>query len=792
MLFRSTRRRSLSLGHKPNGKSAKGNGVTSPTSPTASASSPISPTDWSDFSAVGFGDSSLGSNFASTLFDNDIEVTSPPSRKPSRRQRTSPHRGRRSSLDNPNPTTPVMSRSPKQWKTKTSVVRLTKIDEAFIDFWSDGMTDPVASNWPNFVVAQLKSLPGIESVGWLVIEQTFTRPPPPPEPVETRPVNVRRPSSPRPSMRSEVSARKSSTFAAARKRFSFFSATSKESVVATHDGKTGGRKKAAKAPKVGEMGEILPEVKESTPPKEVPPPPVPAKEDLPVPAAPTALGLIGVADGTGSEPAVAAASDERGVEGEVAASAKPADSTPVQAPSTAVPDTDPGSPGVDAASPISLAQTPTADDFPPVPVDTARPVSLPAAPIVNAPIQTEDTAGSIAAPAPAVVSIPVDNAETSAEAVLPPAPESVVLAGQTPGPQVALGTSEPLALAETSEETEVRIVEPAVHEAVEEDHPIPANGHVSEEQTEEIPTQPVAKEDAADHHEPEATEPTVNDPAPSTAEELTAPQEPITVQEPDLVAEAAGEVVEHTTVDRTSSSNTLDDITTARPAIDVIVSSPTAEAVRAVSETAEVILTTEESNQPDSHVEAASGALEEQPVGKGRTLEEQDVTAVQQLALDDTPKPEARLAEPDSMTTAVAEASSALIEAESHVSDEANQEPITEAEAVASENKSVSVDEHSQIADPEHINAEIATEPVQMASASDETTTTHALSDAIVNHEINLESIPADISPTTIEVATIQNGSHSAEDTKGAETGEQPAPESVHQSEHPCKVDIRL
>ena len=66
-------------------------------------------------------------------------------------------------------------RSPKQWNTKATVVGLTKIDEAFVDFWSDGLTDPIAADWPNFVLCRLKPLPDMPAQ-WLVIEQTFTRP----------------------------------------------------------------------------------------------------------------------------------------------------------------------------------------------------------------------------------------------------------------------------------------------------------------------------------------------------------------------------------------------------------------------------------------------------------------------------------------------------------------------------------------------------------------------------------------------------------------------------------------
>ncbi|KZT00397.1 uncharacterized protein LAESUDRAFT_625829, partial [Laetiporus sulphureus 93-53] len=57
---------------------------------------------------------------------------------------------------------------------------LIQLDEAFVDFWSDALLDPIASDWPIFVVCQLKPLKDVEAGGrpisWLVLEQVFTRP----------------------------------------------------------------------------------------------------------------------------------------------------------------------------------------------------------------------------------------------------------------------------------------------------------------------------------------------------------------------------------------------------------------------------------------------------------------------------------------------------------------------------------------------------------------------------------------------------------------------------------------
>ncbi|OBZ74292.1 hypothetical protein A0H81_05232 [Grifola frondosa] len=142
-----------------------------------------------------------GKDLASTLLDNDVEVTAPPtvSRKSSKKRLASPGRGRGLSAETPplppltNAHTPL---SPRPLTSKTTVVDLVKLDEAFIDFWSDA---PAGSYL--VILAQLRS----------------------PDALADFP---RRASSPRPSTRSEPSSRKSSTFTAARRRFTFFSQSS--------------------------------------------------------------------------------------------------------------------------------------------------------------------------------------------------------------------------------------------------------------------------------------------------------------------------------------------------------------------------------------------------------------------------------------------------------------------------------------------------------------------------------------------------------------------------------------
>ncbi|KIY42969.1 hypothetical protein FISHEDRAFT_24557, partial [Fistulina hepatica ATCC 64428] len=51
-----------------------------------------------------------------------------------------------------------------------------EIDEAFPDFWSDSLLDPIAEDWPIFVVCRLKDATDVQ---WLVIERSFSRYTPP-------------------------------------------------------------------------------------------------------------------------------------------------------------------------------------------------------------------------------------------------------------------------------------------------------------------------------------------------------------------------------------------------------------------------------------------------------------------------------------------------------------------------------------------------------------------------------------------------------------------------------------
>jgi Domain of unknown function (DUF1708) len=273
------RRRSMSLGSVPNGRavakapingnntSAVANGLHK--SPAAfPAAAPESPKNWDEFSAAGFSELNISRDFASTLLDTDIEVTNPPPlRKASKKKtrRPSPlRRYTRSSLDIPataHPTSYPSSEAPPLpiVITKSTSITLIKLDEAFVDFWSDALLDPVSYNWPKFVICQLRRplevTGGGKAVNWIVIEQIFTRPPPevrtaslsPEYAVKTAGVPLKRTISPRSSLAA-------SSFTAAVRRFSLFGGS--------QDGKDVVKRKSSdgpKSPKIGELGEILSE-----------------------------------------------------------------------------------------------------------------------------------------------------------------------------------------------------------------------------------------------------------------------------------------------------------------------------------------------------------------------------------------------------------------------------------------------------------------------------------------------------------------------------------------------------
>ncbi|KAF9077536.1 hypothetical protein BDP27DRAFT_1311218 [Rhodocollybia butyracea] len=218
--------------------------------------------DWNSFSTSGFLQSTpLLTPLAETLLESkDTEVTSSsvtPSRKGSKKSAKTPTHQSRRSLDTVPPITipplsipgPQVSNSgaPNKCNSRVTKVELVPLDEAFIDFWSDSVLDPItdAEAWPKFVVCRLKAnaVPELDGkkIEWMVVEQEYVKPvPTPPVPrspsagtsanggtePETVPASAtvesasspksgsRRASSPRPSL---------SSVNASVKRFSFWS-----------------------------------------------------------------------------------------------------------------------------------------------------------------------------------------------------------------------------------------------------------------------------------------------------------------------------------------------------------------------------------------------------------------------------------------------------------------------------------------------------------------------------------------------------------------------------------------
>ncbi|KAG9310894.1 hypothetical protein JVU11DRAFT_8752 [Chiua virens] len=232
------------------GSKSNANAGTTPTSPTSPTSTVI--TDWTQFSLSGFGDAPTTQPLVALPEpDDDVEITQPRlSRKSSRQRGKSRSRRRRSEDREPSDNSPSSQpdHASSTIETKLASVHVVQIDEAFIDFWSDAIVDPISTNWPTFVVCGLKQIPNVnQSIRWLIIEQTYSR---------QQPKNSRVPSpdgqrgrSPRPSFKSDMSGfRINSVLSSARKRFSVFSKSATDLELK----KSGGKILVA-----GELGEVL-------------------------------------------------------------------------------------------------------------------------------------------------------------------------------------------------------------------------------------------------------------------------------------------------------------------------------------------------------------------------------------------------------------------------------------------------------------------------------------------------------------------------------------------------------
>lgn len=351
-------------------------------------------TNWVDFSTTGFGESSIGQSLSLSLAD--VEKSSP-SQTSSRRP--SPPRGRSTTLDTHTrkPAPPANSNAESKPKSSVKRVDLVQVDEAFFDFWSDALLDPISADWPAFVVCQLRE--PSSKVSLLVVEQTISRPVPPPLPPV--PSADRREASPRPSVSASIPGRKSFTFSPTIKRFSFFNTQNRADPPAGGSKKTS-IKSGTKSPRIGEMGEILED--ESTIP--------------PVPALDSAKPVQGLGLTTSVT------------------------RKPVPAVSSHSPNAEVALPAVPLVEAEAL-QAPT--EVAPVATETIKTeAEAPEKPTIPVPANAED------------VVVPVDTGAPTAEGeatekALPPAPEPVVLTGSTPGPEVALNSSEPAAIAHAAE-----------------------------------------------------------------------------------------------------------------------------------------------------------------------------------------------------------------------------------------------------------------------------------------------------------------------------------------------------
>ena len=283
---KSSRKRSLSLNDQDlpvASPTANNNGhAKNSTDPTGNTATKRPATrDWTQFSTCGFAESgTLETRLAATLIDKD--VISSPSKNPRLTIGTASSRSMKS------PISPAAKEDlPLVSSFKVAQFSSVQLDEAFVDFWSDALTDPISSNWPPFVLCKVK--PGVvrttksgKKVDWLIIERSYINPAVP-ELSDSGHQYGRRATSPRPSIASQ------GTFSSAKKRFSLFSTSGsrtsfdKRLVVPSRkkasslSNATKALGKSHSAVRVGEMGEVLREEDEKEASKASPPSPKPSK-----------------------------------------------------------------------------------------------------------------------------------------------------------------------------------------------------------------------------------------------------------------------------------------------------------------------------------------------------------------------------------------------------------------------------------------------------------------------------------------------------------------------------------
>lgn len=257
-------------------------------------------------------------------------------------------------------------------------------------------------------------------------------------------------------------------------------------------------------------------------------------------------------------------------------------------------------------------------DLPPVPIVEADTTGVEAV-VAAEPVKADDedaekptkfveniTPPTNSSPASSAVIAPADDAESKD---LPPTPKSVVLAGETPGPNVAINTSEPTALAEAFAHAE----DAPVEEAPAEQAPLVAQPVVAEE------TQPVVEAVPQPLVAPQTHEPVVDVQA--------APAEP--ELEPDVPPASASSA--H--VEATAEPPVL--ITAPEPEVLPTEEEPAVEwtpiAEGAVAEPTPVAVTTTE-NEPTAEPKSVEQTPEPEvvPSGLETVVSEQPVASAEE------------------------------------------------------------------------------------------------------------------------------------------------------------------
>ncbi|KAG6900189.1 hypothetical protein C0993_001705 [Termitomyces sp. T159_Od127] len=242
--------------------------------PPSDVNSPIGP-DWITFSTSGFlDDTTERPPLASTLMEKerDMEVTIPRPSSPRLslfNSRKSSDRPRTPAKSEVKPSPPPAVLGPVNPVSKSTQVSLVQLDEAFVDFWSDALFDPVSASWPAFIICKLRNVEtGVDGkrIEWLVLEQAFKRPPPSlptpaPEASTSSHTSHESPARARTSSPNSSTSDSSFVFGSMFKRFGLLTSPAKKagSLPQYKEGtkRKGKGKEKAVGPIVGEMGEIL-------------------------------------------------------------------------------------------------------------------------------------------------------------------------------------------------------------------------------------------------------------------------------------------------------------------------------------------------------------------------------------------------------------------------------------------------------------------------------------------------------------------------------------------------------